>query len=98
VALAGLVRQAFDLFGNDGEPLARIAGARCLNRGIQRKKIGLLGNVGDELNHRPDFLRRRLQALHLPVGHRGLFGSLGQIRRRFTDLAADFLDRTDKFL
>ena len=59
--LGGLVGQALDLVGNHREALAGIAGARRLDGGVQRQKVGLLGDVGDQRGHPLDLLARLFQ-------------------------------------
>ena len=44
-----LNRQRFYLRGDDRKTAPRLTGTCCLNGCIKRKKIGLLGNVGDEI-------------------------------------------------
>ena len=43
----GISRQLFDLGGHHGETLAGLAGPRRLDRCIDRKEAGLLGNVAN---------------------------------------------------
>jgi hypothetical protein len=50
----GLTGQRFHLAGHNCESTSGFASTRRLNRRIQRQQIGLLGNVGDELNHIAD--------------------------------------------
>ncbi|EGE60775.1 hypothetical protein RHECNPAF_1340021 [Rhizobium etli CNPAF512] len=45
--LRGLQRKRPNLGGDDGEALAGVTGARCLDRGIQRQQVGLAGNGAD---------------------------------------------------
>jgi hypothetical protein len=56
-------RQALHFIGHHGEAAARLAGHRCLNGGIERENVGLLGDVVDELDDVADFLRALAQAL-----------------------------------
>ena len=57
--LRGLTGERFDLVGDDGKAPARFAGARRLDRGVERQKIGLAGDVADQLDDVADLLRRR---------------------------------------
>ena len=41
--------QPLHLFCNHREAASGLTGRRCLNGGIQREYVGLLGNVGDQL-------------------------------------------------
>ena len=52
----GLLGQLFDLAGDNGKTLAGVAGAGRLDRGVQRQKAGLLGNVLDDLDDLADFV------------------------------------------
>ena len=42
--LLGLLGQLADLLGDDREAAALLAGARGLDRGVQREQVGLLGD------------------------------------------------------
>ena len=64
--LAGLGRQVLDLRGDDGKALARLAGARRLDRGIQRQQVGLLSDVLDQGQDAADPLGRLDQPLDRP--------------------------------
>src|SRR5229473_6620452 len=52
--LGGLTGQRLDLLGDHGEAAAGFAGARRLDRGVEREKIGLLGDRGDQLDYVAD--------------------------------------------
>ena len=61
----GLAGQLAHLLGDDAEALAFFAGARGLDRGVERQHVGLLGDrlgLGDELL---DLLRRRGECIGL---------------------------------
>ena len=49
------------LVGDDGEAAAVIAGARRLDRGIERQKIGLVGDAADRAGDLADVLRAPLE-------------------------------------
>ena len=66
--LGGLIGQGLDLGSHDREALARLASARCLDGGIERQQVGLLGDIRDQANHVANLLRRFDQALNLRVG------------------------------
>ena len=55
--LRGLRRERFDLRGHDREAAAGLAGARRLDRGVERKQIGLRGDRLDQPDHVADPLR-----------------------------------------
>src|SRR5208282_2579074 len=48
--LRGFLRQLADFLGDDGKPEAVFAGASGFNRGVQRKQVGLFGQVVDYLD------------------------------------------------
>ena len=48
--LGRLVGQVLDLLGDNGETLARLAGARRLDRRVQGQQIRLAGNVVDQID------------------------------------------------
>src|SRR5574338_1081423 len=87
--LGGLAGQSLDLARHDGEALAGLAGARGLDGRVEREQVGLLGDVGDQIDHFADFGRRVGQTLDGGVGLVGLgdraLGDLG----RLVDLTAD---------
>ena len=59
--LRGLHGERFDFGGDDGKALAGRAGARRLDRGVERQQIGLPGHALDELDDVVDLLRRLRQ-------------------------------------
>ena len=73
--LRRLLRQLLDLVGDDGEALARLAGPRRLDGGVQREQVGLLGDARDDLDDVAD-LGRGLAQLG-DGGGRGLGGGHG---------------------
>ncbi|MGF7213496.1 hypothetical protein GGE65_008140 [Skermanella aerolata] len=44
--------------GNNGEALARVAGARRLDRGVEDQQVGLSGGAVDQAHHLADLIRR----------------------------------------
>ena len=52
----GLLGELSDLFGDNREAAALLAGAGGLDRGIQREQVGLLGDAGDRCDDRADLL------------------------------------------
>jgi hypothetical protein len=93
VALAVWVARFFHLRRDHGEAVAGLAGARRLDRGVERQQVGLPGDVLDQRHHVADLLRavgerpnRGVGALRVGVR---LVGDLRRLRR----LAADLRDR-----
>ena len=66
--LRGLLRQRLDLGGDDGEAAAGGAGARRLDRGVEREQRGLRGDRLDQLDHGADALGRGGEAAHREIG------------------------------
>ncbi len=67
---------------DDRKALARLAGARGFDGRVQRQQVGLLGNLGDQLNNLADFPRGTFQRLYGTVGGiRLIHGFLGNSRR-----------------
>lgn len=66
--LRGLQRKRADLGGDDRKTLARITGARRLDRGIQRQQVGLAGDGADLLGDIVD-IGKRLEkpAISVPI-------------------------------
>ena len=60
---AGLPGQRLDLARHHRKAAAGFAGARRFDGGVERQEIGLLGDVGDELDHVADARRRLVQFL-----------------------------------
>jgi hypothetical protein len=58
---AGVLGQAADLLGDDREAAAVLAGARRLDRGVEREQVRLLGDLGDALDDRADLARLALE-------------------------------------
>ena len=52
----GLLGQLADLFGDDGEAAALLAGAGGLDGGVEREQVGLLGDAGDRVDDAADLL------------------------------------------
>src|SRR5471032_2932609 len=97
--------QLAHLGGDDGEALAMFAGARRLDRRVQRQQIGLIGDVVDDADLLGDLLHRRdgrldgLAALGGllrglagdAVGDPGVLGVLRNRRRHLLDRGAGLL-------
>src|SRR5581483_10218909 len=71
---------------------AGFAGARRLDGGIERQQIGLLGDVGDELDDVADARRRLVELLDGDVGAAGLVHRLGGDGVGLRNLTVDFVD------
>ena len=56
-ARPGLLGELAHLFGDDREAAALLAGARRLDRGVQRQQVGLAGDAGDRLDDAADLAR-----------------------------------------
>ena len=61
--LGGLAGERLHLARHHREAAAGIAGARRLDGGVERQQIGLLGDVGDELDHVADAAGRLVELL-----------------------------------
>ena len=90
---AGLPGKRFYFAGHDGESTSGFAGARRLDRGIERQQIGLLGNVGDELDHVADARSGFVQLLDGKVGRFDFVHRLGGDGVGLRDLTVDLVDR-----
>ena len=90
--LCGLGRKRLHLAGHHGEAFAGFAGARCLDRGVQREQIGAAGDIRDQLDHVTDPIRRRRHAADLRVS--GIGPLHGRARRLVgtPHLLADLVD------
>ncbi len=90
--------QSFHLCGHHGEPATSLAGTGRLDRRVQRKQIGLGGNLGDHVGDCPDALDLLVEHLdggaslgpggHSPADHGG-----GP-----ADLTTDLADRGGELL
>ena len=92
----GLAGEALHFLRDDREAAAGIAGARRLDRGVEREQVGLAGNVADQAEDRFDRLDmggERLADLHRLAGL--VAGAGGDAGGDF-DFAAGFLDRADQ--
>ena len=96
--LRGLARQRLHLAGNHRKAAPGLAGPCRLDGGIERQKIGLLGNRGDQLDHLADLLGGMRQLADAGIG------LLGLSHRAFGDtagvavLTADLLDPPGQLL
>ena len=96
--LGGLVGERLHLAGDHGEALARLAGARRLDRRVERQQVGLAGDVADELDDVADLLRRLREALNLDVRPARLLDGLAGDPGRLGHLPADLGDRAGQLL
>ena len=65
---ARLAGERFYFTSNHREPTASLAGTGRLDGGVERKQIGLLGNVSDELDHIADARGCLVQLLDRNIG------------------------------
>src|SRR2546430_1707825 len=84
--LGGLLRQALDLLGDDGEALAGFAGAGGLDGRVESEQVRLRGDRLDQLDHAADLAAGLTERRDHPArpgggGHRGLrdLGRLGRV-------------------
>ena len=78
--LRGLLRQRLDLGRDDGKAPAGGAGARRLDRGVEREQRGLRGDRLDQLDHGADALGRGGEAADRKVGVAEIGdGALGRV-------------------
>ncbi len=96
--LGGLAGERLDLVGDYREAAARIARARSLDRRVERQQIGLLGNVGDELDDVADAAGGLVQLLDGRVGPLGFTDRLGGDAVRLCDLPVDLGHRGGKLV
>ena len=96
--LGGLHRQRFDFGGDHREALARLAGARGLDGGVERQQIGLPGDGADQLDHVADLLRASGKPGDLVVGCARLAGRQAHHVAGVGELAADLGDRVRQFV
>ena len=77
--IAGALRQGPHFLRHDGKTTAAFAGARRLDAGIERQKVGLEGDLVDDADDLADLFGRRLD-----VGHGGnrLAGDLAAVLDR----------------
>ena len=84
--------EGFDLLGDHGKPTACIAGTGGFDRCVKRQKVGLRGDIGDQIDDLTDFVDRFGEFLGFVIGRAGFrnrdFGNF----RRFIDM---FSDRAD---
>lgn len=64
----GLIGEAFDLIGDHGEAFARLPSACGLDGGVQRQKIGLPGDVLNQLDDGADLSGVVHQRSHQHIG------------------------------
>ena len=67
--LGDAVGELADFVGDDGEALAGLAGAGRLDRGVDRQDVRLLGELGDDVEHRADLLRLLAERQHVVDDH-----------------------------
>ena len=90
--------QGFHLAGNNRKALARIARPGGLDGGIQRQEVGLVGNIGDDLNHLANPQGKIFELLDRFARFAGFFLGVGRNRARLGDLFANFPDGVAKLL
>ena len=91
--LGRLIGQVLDFRGNHGKALAGIAGARRLDGRVERQQVGLIGDLGNQIDDLADPLRRLGQFLNLLIGLFGVgHGAAGDFAGA-RHLAADLGDR-----
>ena len=98
VALAVWPDERLDLARDDREAAAGVAGARRLDGGVERQQIGLLGDVGDELDDVADAPGGLVELLDGGVGPLGLADRLGGDGVRLRDLTIDLGHRGGQFV
>ena len=86
----GLGGERFHLGGDDGKALAGFAGARRLDRGIEREQVGLAGDRLDQPDHLADAGGRAAELGHRLGGALRLRHGAGGDLGRFRGLARDF--------
>ena len=79
-----LLGELADLFGDDGEALALLAGAGGLDRGVERQQVGLGGDRGDRVDDPADALGALGQ---LADRGAGLLGGVGDVADRVGGVA-----------
>ena len=95
--LCRAVGQRLDLGRHDRETAARLARAGSFDRGVERKKIGLGGDIADETDDLADFLRVLGQSRDDRPGLAGFGHRLLGDFARMCDLAGNFLERGGEF-
>ena len=98
VALAVCVASAFTSEATTAKPRAGLAGARRLDRGVERQQVGLLGDGGDQLDHVADAAGRLRQLVDAAVGLLRLLDRLAGDPARLLHLPADLADRGGQLL
>ena len=96
--LGGLAGERLDLRGDDGKAAAGVAGARGLDRGIERQKVGLPGDGLDQANDLTDTGRGIAELRHGVHGATCFFEGAGSDLGRAVGLASDLPDRGGEFL
>ena len=96
--LGGLHGERFDLGGDHGEAAAGFAGARRLDRGIERKQICLSGNGLDEFDDVADFLGGIAERRHFAVGGLRFLDGHAHDGMSLLDLTGDFGDGVRQFI
>ncbi len=92
----GLYGERFHLGRHYGKTAAGFAGACRFDRGIERQKIGLAGDVLDEFDDVADPLRNIGERGDVLIGRCGVGGGAAHDTARLIELAADLLDRHRK--
>ncbi len=92
----GLGRQRLDLGRDHRKAAAGLAGARRLDGGVQRQQVGLLGDVGDQLDDVADAGGGFRQRRDARIGLLGLAHRVARDLARLAHLAADVRHRVRK--
>ncbi len=90
--LRGLLGERLHLGCHHRKAAAGFAGARGLDRGVERQQIGLAGNGVDQFDHVADAACRLRQLADAVVGLPRLVHGFAGHARRFLDLTADLVD------
>ena len=94
----GLLGQRLYFGSHDREATTGLAGARRLDRGVERQQVGLSGDGVDQFDHIANAGRRFRQLADAIVGLAGLVDRLSGDPGQFLDLTADLVDRGCHFL
>ena len=90
--LGGLRSQRLHLLSDDRKALAGFAGTRSLDRRVECKQIGLLGDRTDQIDHVADAAGGLRQFVDAGIGFFGLLHGLAGNLARFLDPPGDLMD------
>ncbi len=96
--LRGLHRKRFHFRSDNGKAAPGLAGARRLDGGVERKQIGLTGDILNELDHVADLLRDMSKRRDIVIGRAGIGGGGTHHLVGLPELPADLADRDRKLL